>query len=396
MKKNNQAEFIDIHNIFFFTLLYRIVAVILVMLTLPIRHKLPLWMFESFQIISYPLLFYSFFSLIFYKKISKFLQKNSYILFVDLFITIGILQIGGAWRSSYFGYTITSIILFTIFQGKKGAYISSSILIIAAIIKDPSGGLPSFDIFSINDLDMKLGAALLYLTAGLILGYFSILIRRLDALSKAKIEETRKLAIAEEKTRMALELHDGAKSMVTAMIIRMNPMMNKLDCIQKEMSDDIKWLWTGINYLYSELDEVMSTLKENGIEDKTKCHLNTIAEEASRIIRGMTGFSCEIVSDSRELYISQNAKQALRRFLNEALMNAWKHSGEKTGTIILKYTSESLILTVADNGKGFIYETKNTALKSLKHRTKELNGNLFVKTRPGEGCQLTLTLPSCK
>ncbi len=54
MGKNNQIEFIDINNIFFSALLYRIVAVILGMLTLPIRHKLLLWIIESFQIVSYP------------------------------------------------------------------------------------------------------------------------------------------------------------------------------------------------------------------------------------------------------------------------------------------------------------------------------------------------------
>jgi signal transduction histidine kinase len=219
MNKNTMLGFTETGNIFLAALLYRVVSVILVIFTLPIRTTLPLWIIEWFRLVSYPLLVYSLASLIFYKKAAALLHKYPFILFVDLSIAVGIIQIGGSWRSSYFGYTITTIILFTIFKGRMGAYISALILTIGAIIKDPSGGLPSLEVFFVNDWDMRMGAALIYITAGLILGYFSTLLKKLEILSKTKVEETRKLTAMEEKARLVLELHDGAKQMVTAMLL---------------------------------------------------------------------------------------------------------------------------------------------------------------------------------
>ncbi len=78
-------------------------------------------------------------------------------------------------------------------------------------------------------------------------------------------------------------------------------------------------------------------------------------------------------------------------------MNAWKHSGERTGTIELKHSENSITVIVRDHGKGFIFPyiegLQTTGLKSLKHRAEELKGNLTIETSPDQGCKLTLTIP---
>ncbi len=315
----------------------------------------------------------------------------------QVLISVGIIQIGGSWRSSYFGYTITTIILFTIFKRRIGSYISALVLIVASIIKDPAGGLSSTKIFFVSDWDMRLGAALIYTTAGVILGYFSTLLERLEILSKAKVEETRKLTAMEEKERLVLELHDGAKQMVTAMLLRMNPLIKRIKSSQDEIADELRWFWRGMNYLRSELNQVMDTLKGEDNINKSICNIAKIAEEEVKIAEVMTGFSWKISSESHDIYVPLNGKLPLRRFLSEALMNAWKHSGVTTGTIELKCLGESITVTVCDNGKGFNYSgikgKETVGLKSLKYRAGELNGELVVETAPNKGCKLILTIP---
>jgi signal transduction histidine kinase len=393
MKRYHSLRLTDTSCLLLAAIVYRVVAVALVIPTLPIRTTLPLWMLEWFERISYPLLAYSLFSLIFHKKIAALLDKYPLVLYVDLLISVGIISIGGSWRSSYFGYTITSIILFTIFNGKKGAFISTFILSAAALLKDPSGGLPSMQVFFVSDLDLRMGGALMYITTGVILGYFRSLLEKLETLSKAEVEKT----AMEAKTELALELHDGAKQMVTAILLRMNPLIKSLQHSQDDVADELRWHWRGMNYLKDELNQIMAALREGEMAGRSACDIAAIIKEEKKIVEVMTGFSWQVVSAPQKITIPPHSKMPLRRFLSEALMNAYKHSWEIDGTITLLSSQDKIVLTITDKGRGFNYSEKSglntTGLKSLKHRTRELNGELVVETAPGKGCSVILTLP---
>lgn len=398
MKNNSLLGFTDNSRLLLVTLIYRVVAVVLVILTLPIRPTLPAWMLEWFGRISSPLLLYSLLLLIFHKKAAPLLSRYPRLLYADLLLSAAIISIGGSWRSSYFGYTITTIILFTIFIGRRGAYISALTLTAAAVIKDPSGGLPAMEVFFVSNWDMRMGAALVYITAGVILGYFRTLLEDLEEMSRAKVEESRKRAAMEEKTRLALDLHDGTKQMVNAMILKMNPLIRKLQPSHDEIADELRWLWRGMNYLRSEFDQVMDMLKREKPEDGSSRALFLIAEEEARTVEVMTGFLWQVSSAPREIEVPLRSHLPLRRFLSEAMMNAWKHSGTTNGTITIRSVGASASIIIADQGKGFTHPaTKNrgtTGMQSLHHRAQELKGRLVIETAPGEGCKLVLTIPA--
>lgn len=397
MQNATPLGFTDNSRLLLVTLILRVTAVVLVMLTLPIRPTLPPWMLEWFGRISWPLLLSSLLLLLFHKKAASFLQKHPRLLYTDLLISSGVIMIGGSWRSSYFGYTITTIILFTIFLGRRGAYVSSLTLIAAAVIKDPSGGLPAQEVFFVSNLDMRMGAALIYATAGAILGYFRTLIDSLEEMSRAKVEEMRKRTVIEQNTRMALELHDGAKQMIHAMVLKMNPLMKSMQSSDEEFAREFRWLWRGMNHLRCEFDQVMAMLRQDEPGPARSATLLCIVKEEARTVETMTGFSWTIASEVREGSVSLERQMPLRRFLSEAMMNAWKHSGKTAGTIMLHPADGMVVITIADEGRGFKYPpsdlSRTTGMLSLHHRTREMNGRLEFKTLPGGGCRVILTLP---
>jgi len=383
---------------FLAVLVLRVVSVLLVMVTLQIRPTLPVWMLEWFGRISWPLLAGSFLLLIFHKKAVVLLDKYPWMLYADLLISVGIIQIGGSWRSSYFGYTITTIILFTLFKGRAGAYFSAFVLIIGATVKDPSGGMSSQEVFFVSDWDMRMGAALIYTTTGVILGYFYSLLKKIDTLSRQRIAEAQKISAMEEKTRLALELHDGAKQMVTAMLLMLSPLVKKADLAQKDVADGLRWLWRGMNYLQGELNHVMEMLKNEAGTSGEACAIAEIVREEVRIAEAMTGFSWRIIVESADLYISGKAKLPLRRFVNEAFMNSWKHSGVSSGAVEIRRAGGEAVITLSDQGKGFVcaadQDTGSMGLKSLESRARELDGRFFIETAPNEGCRVTLIVPA--
>jgi signal transduction histidine kinase len=387
----------EVGNVFLAALLYRMVSVIIVIFTLSMRPTLPSWMIEWFERVSYPLLVYSIIMLIFYEKTAKIIDRYPAVLYIDLMIAAGVIQIGGSWRSSYFGYTLTAIILFTIFKGRMGAYFSAIILTIAGIIKDPSGGLPSLEIFYIDDWDMRMGAALIYITAGLILGYFSTLLQKLEKLSVSEIERTRQLTSMEEKAKLALELHDGAKQMAMAMVIKMSSLAKKADALPGEIRDELRWFWRGLIYLQSELNQVVRALKSGGMDDRVECCVKTLVREEAKIVENMTGFSCNILFHNELPAAPIRVKDPLRRFLAEALMNAWKHSGKMNCVIEVGHVNGFIQVAIVDQGKGFTLSEQDdrmtTGLRSLRFRAKELAAGLRIETGRDSGCRVILTLP---
>lgn len=398
MIKLSQPALADTDNMLFWTFLFRVVSVMIVMFTVSTRPTLPAWMAQGYQLASYPLLVYSLASLIFRKHIGLTLSRYPALVYIDLVIAVSIIQLGGSWRSSYFAYTVSAIMLFTIFDGKRGAYISAGVLAVSAFIKDPSGGLPSFDIFFIDNRDMRVGGVLFYAGTGIIFGYFYVLLQKLEQMSQAQVEETRKRTAMEEKNRMALDLHDGAKQMVNAMLLKMNPLVKKMQTSHDSTADELRWIWRGMNYLKNEFDQVMEALREGGRANGLACDIVSVVEEEGKVAETMTGFRWRVSSEISGTFISPRNQLPLRRFLGEALMNAWKHSGTADGAIEVRTSNDILVLTIADKGRGFDYanaaEMKTTGLKSLKYRAKELSGNLAIDTAPGKGCKLTLTIPT--
>lgn len=383
------------------TLLLRAAAILFVLVAWPVRGALPPWMTEWYWLISFPLLLYNSAFLIVHKKITSFLQKHPSALFMDLVMAIGILQIGGGWRSSYFVYTLTTIMLFTLFGGKRGAYLSSLILAAASIAKDPAGGLPSLrtlETFNTTNWDMRVGAALFYMAAGCILAYFSTLLDRLEGLSRTRIEETRKVVAMEEKVRLALDLHDSVKSKVTAVLLVFKCLLKRSKSGAQNIDDELQHLWRWLQYLQGELNHVMDSLKSEVDASASSCDLVALAEEQARMAEGMAGFSWRVLYPPGEMHVPLKDRGSLVRFFSEALMNACNHSRATSGTIELGCSGNSITVIVSDNGRGFSYsdreDAETTGLTSLKYRARELRGELVVETAPDKGCRLILTFPA--
>ncbi len=400
MGKRNIFEKIEVVGALRATLFLRVFSVVIVLIALPARDTIPLWMANWFRAVAYPLLFYNLLFLIFHKKISVFLQKYASVLLLDLTIAGGIVLIGGGWRSSYFEYTLTTIILFTIFFRTRGAFFSSCILALVAVMKDPTGGNPTLDVFDVSGWDMRLGAALFYISAGLILGYVSILIGRLQTVSKEKIEETHKRAVVEEQMRLALNLHDSLKSKILAILLLVRPLIKRARSLDKGIETEIQKIWVWLNYVQNELNRLVNALGSEDQMETSEFRINALVEEEIKIIEDMTGFTWHRSYDPAEIYAPIAMKQTLSRFLSEALMNAWRHSGKTSGAIEVGCSDNVVTIVIADTGRGFEYSEKKgsqtAGLKSLEQRALDLHGHLSVETAPARGCKVVLTFPLVK
>ncbi len=89
-------------------------------------------------------------------------------------------------------------------------------------------------------------------------------------------------------------------------------------------------------------------------------------------------------------------ENALYRMVQEALSNACRHSRSAVVQVSLVQKGTLLELTVEDRGIGFDPATVSEncfGLRSIRERARLLGGQFFVRSRPGRGTCLRVTLP---
>jgi PAS domain S-box-containing protein len=85
----------------------------------------------------------------------------------------------------------------------------------------------------------------------------------------------------------------------------------------------------------------------------------------------------------------------LLRVLQEALVNARRHSGARDVEVRLRTDDEAIVIEVADDGRGFdaTSDSAGIGLSAMRERVEGLGGRIEVRSRPGEGTNVTVTVP---
>ena len=97
----------------------------------------------------------------------------------------------------------------------------------------------------------------------------------------------------------------------------------------------------------------------------------------------------------REKQLADNQKLMLFRIIQEQTNNIVKHAQAQNVKIVLKAGKGSLILEIADDGKGFdpAKTKKGVGLNNIISRAELFNGSVEITTAPGDGCKVKVTIP---
>lgn len=100
------------------------------------------------------------------------------------------------------------------------------------------------------------------------------------------------------------------------------------------------------------------------------------------------------------LDLPMDVQTALLRVAQGAMANVIEHAQARTARVILGRDGSSVLLTVIDDGVGFVYESSAPAgggdsfgLRAIRARVEQLGGVLDVQTAPGAGTRLTVDIP---
>jgi signal transduction histidine kinase len=250
-----------------------------------------------------------------------------------------------------------------------------------------------------------------YFAGCLVVGLYVLGIRRVEAAreeSQALLAELQaahrqlqayagqveELAAAEERNRLARELHDSVTQTIfsltlTAQAARMlldqdtARAAQQLDRVQELAGDALAEMRSLIRQLRPK------TVAELGLAPALRQHA---AERQSR-----DGLHVDLHVDG-ERRLPAETEEALFRVVQEALNNVVKHARTDRAEVCLAWQAQAVTLTVEDRGAGFDSagagpDASHLGLTSMHERVKALGGTLDVRSEPGAGTCIHVHVP---
>ncbi|MGI5449047.1 GAF domain-containing sensor histidine kinase [Streptomyces sp. CA-243310] len=215
------------------------------------------------------------------------------------------------------------------------------------------------------------------------------------ALTNARLyERSRELTIAEERSRLAHELHDAVSQKLFSLRLTAQAASALVDRDPARAKDELQQVAALAAEAADELRAAVTELRPAALdEDGLVATLRDHVRVLDRAHTAHVTFTCDGV---RALPATQ--EEAVLRVAQEALHNALRHSGAETVEVTLLRRGAGALLSVRDDGRGFSPSTVRTAgrhlgLVSMRDRASGVGGRLEVHSEPAKGTTIEMEVP---
>jgi signal transduction histidine kinase len=209
---------------------------------------------------------------------------------------------------------------------------------------------------------------------------------------RALADRAAEMAIVEERTALARELHDSATQTVFSINLLINSLEQKYDLQPKPLADDIEKIASLSDTAMKELRAIIKELKPAELTP------TNFYEQLQNLLDGMyKAHALEVDLDYDKTPMPRLAIAATLKVIREALYNVIKHSGVKRASLIISGEGQQIRVTIADAGIGFkqpmIAQAGHMGLDSMNLHCLEIGGQLLIKSKPEQGTTIEITIP---
>ncbi len=219
------------------------------------------------------------------------------------------------------------------------------------------------------------------------------------AQEKEKRSKLRQQAMAEERRRIARELHDGLAQLLgyvntKAVAVRLMLKKGKVEVADQTLLQ----LEEAARGLFVEVREAIRDLKTTG---QKEADLITLLKECTSQFSRLSDLPVELTFAPavERLSLSPDTNLQLLRIVQEALTNVRKHALASRVYVSLQTNNKTLELTISDNGQGFnpgtllISSPSHFGLSTMRERAEAIYARFKLDSKPGTGTQIVVRLP---
>lgn len=220
--------------------------------------------------------------------------------------------------------------------------------------------------------------------------------RRLkDQEHRRAMAETEFTAILSERNRVAREIHDTLSQNLGAISVQLELARVHAHEISAPARNHLA---AALRLARAALAEARDSIWNMRSQVLEKCDLGEALEGILRQMTDGTGVTPEMHVEGARRRLPPVVENNLLRIGQEAITNASKHARPTRLAVTLTFERRTVRLVVADNGVGFVVgeqpsgDRRSFGLVGIKERAELLGGSCELKSAPGQGTCLAVTV----
>jgi signal transduction histidine kinase len=207
-------------------------------------------------------------------------------------------------------------------------------------------------------------------------------------------DQSRELAVLEERTRLARDLHDSVTQSLYSLVLLTEGWRRLLSAGSGAQIEDYlgrigeiaQQALREMRLLIHELRPPM--LEQEGLVGAVRKRLDAVEKRV--------GIEARVVMDDL-VELPTALEEGLYWITQEALNNTLKHAAAKKETVRICVECEMLVLEIIDDGQGFDLEAAKhkggMGLASMQERARQMGGLLTIQSAPGQGATVKVSVP---
>jgi signal transduction histidine kinase len=236
--------------------------------------------------------------------------------------------------------------------------------------------------------------------------YAGRLERRIQEQRLRDVETTRDLhrlssqllnAQEEERRSIARELHDEVGQVLTAIKVELAVAQRAVEAAggDGDALQDVRTITDGALHAVRDLSRLLhpAMLDDLGLPATIDWYLKGFGKRH--------GVRIELLQDRMEQRLTSDTEAGVYRIVQEALTNVAKHAKASTCRVFLQRLTNTLLVTIEDDGVGFRPEeaqapgaSRGIGLVGIRERVTQLRGELRLESAPAKGTRLTVEVPA--
>jgi signal transduction histidine kinase len=199
-----------------------------------------------------------------------------------------------------------------------------------------------------------------------------------------------------ERARLSRELHDTTLQSLGAFKLQLELASRRLDSSQQATGEMLQHLRTQVVDCIQGAKRAVWELRTPALE--VRGLVKAIQEVATSAVAGSSA-TIRVSTTGRSRRCPLRIEEHLLRISQEAVSNALRHGKASEILISVEYDRHSLVLSVGDNGGGFMVDSNLQAaaghwgLKNMRERAEEIGGKFTIASEEGVGTVVTVLAP---